>query len=179
MIQPINSLLTRQNKINLKQKNHKEQVTISFKAIQFLKIADKFKPIERDLLTETQKFITNGKGAKFLGRSLFSEVFNFVKFKDIVIKKPNLKDDFYQEIKALKAVSVSLTKSQHFVAQAYDDERDEYYLLSTKVEGSAPDIFGCPWNKRNLKGFFSGMFEMAEIPYYLKNLIVQICLRSF
>lgn len=168
MILPINTVQNQHNRTNLKNYNYRKPKAsfITFKAVQFLEIAAKFKPIERDLLTETQNFITRGKGVKSIGKGLFSEVFNFNKFKNIVIKKPFAHDNFQQEAEALKAVPSSLNKTQQFVARAYDDNTNNYYLLSTKVDGKSPDAFWHPWNKMNLKSLFKGMFEMDKAGLY-------------
>lgn len=167
MILPINTAQNPQNRIKLKEnKNTAKNNAINFKAVKFLEIASKYEPIKYDLLAETKSFIKNGYNVSSLGKGLFAEVFSFDKFKNIVIKKPFRHDNFEQEAQALKALPSTLSKSQQFVARAYDDDTGNYYLLSTKVNGESPSEFWAPWNRTSLRGLFRGLFEMDKAGLY-------------
>ena len=153
--------------INTATNSNKRNNNLTFKAVTFVNIADKFKPIQKDLLKETDKFIKGEEdNVEKIGEGVFSKAFTFFKFDNIVIKASKIVDDFMQEMQALKNLPATLSHSQQFAARAYDDQTNKYYILSTKVEGDSPDPFMTPWNRRTLKNLFTGLFEMDKAGIY-------------
>lgn len=167
MISPINNALKVQySRKKNKTQNRNVNNLPTFKAVQMLEVSSKYRHLERDLISEIKQFSKYGRNALSIGKGLFSEVFQFNKFKNIVIKRPFGNDNLEQEANALKAVPSSLPNSQHFVARAYDDDTNKYYLLSTMVSGKSPHPSTRPWGKDSLKSLFTGMYELDKAGLY-------------
>jgi len=153
------------NCIQNKQYNYSKQP--SFKKMVLYRLKPEFKPIEKELLDEIVLFHKTKSNAKFLGQGLFSKVYEFIKFPNIVIKDAVLNcDNFKQEEEGLINTPETLTTSQHYVTTAFEDQEYKYYLLSTKVDGDSANPQTNPWTSRNLKNLFDGMFEMDKKGFY-------------
>lgn len=121
---------------------------------------------KNSLKEEVDTFTLAKKNVKYLGNGLFADAYAFKKFPDIVIKKSNTGDDFSEEEKNLKLIASEIKNTQKFVARVYDDEEDEFYLLSTKVDGESPDPEDNPLTRDHIRNLFNTMFEMDDTGLY-------------
>ena len=88
---PVNQEIVKNH--NKQQKNNQ----VSFKSTMILDIAEKFKPIEKNLLSEMDVFVKNKINSRHIGTGLFANAYSLKKIPDIVIKVPKLHDSFEQE----------------------------------------------------------------------------------
>ena len=139
---------------------------IAFGEFKILSIDDQYKSEQEDIQKKAEDFIEKGKGGRFLGQGLFSKVYDLLKLDGIVIKESMGTDNFAAEETAMKNLPKVLSGSQKFIARGYDDELEEYFILSTKVKGISPAPYNNPWTERHLKNLFDGMFEMDKEGFY-------------
>lgn len=139
----------------------------SFGAILYKKVAPEFESQKEMLKDELDIFSASKKNAQFLGKGLSAEAYALKKMPEIVVKYAfNKKETFENEQNNLELVPKSLEESQKFVARAYDDEENCYYLVSTKVKGDSADPQKMPWTSKHLKSLFDGLFKMDREGVY-------------
>ena len=149
-------------------KNHNKQQKnnqVSFKSTMILDIVEKFKPMEKNLLSEMDIFVKNKINSRHIGSGLFANAYSLKKIPDIVIKVPKQRDSFEQEAGILKKLPAALAASQQFIARIADNLGNKY-LISTKVNGEAPDPECNPWSALSLKSLFKNLFELDKAGIY-------------
>lgn len=139
----------------------------SFGQIFFRDIDSNYENKKEQLEKELDIFSASKKNATLLGAGISAEAYSLKKMPEIVVKQPFDKTEtFEDEQKNLKIFPKSLWESQQFVARAYDDEENCYYLLSTKVKGKSPDPNDMPWTQTHLITLFDGLYKMDKEGVY-------------
>jgi len=139
---------------------------ISFGAVIIGYIDPSYRKLKDELQNELEIFSGCKDNATLLGKGVFGEAYSLDKFPDIVIKQAfNKQEDFIQEEKNLTSIPKYL-KVQKFVARAYDDIENRYYLLSTKVNGKSPDPKSNPWTVDHLKDLFETFNQLDQKGIY-------------
>ena len=78
---PVNQEIVKNH--NKQQKNNQ----VSFKSTMILDIAEKFKPIEKKILAETDIFTKNKINVEHIGSGLFANAYKFDNLPNLVIKE--------------------------------------------------------------------------------------------
>ncbi len=113
---------------------------------------------------------TNGKNAKKLGQGLFAEAY-LIKGTKCVIKKSKpgkpaaINGDFSQEAKALLNIPSGFTHAQRLIGNV-ETEDENFYLLSTFVDGKIPDGDKIKWNKESLSSILSSLADLDAARVY-------------
>lgn len=115
-----------------------------------------------------------------LGEGMFATVYKFVgepyvikeSLPDNIAKIKN--NNFSKEAEMLEKVS-SVPTSQKLVAQV-KTEKDNYYLISTLVQGTKPDPLTNPLSKMHLSSIFKNLRKLDELGIYHNDLNTGNCL---
>ena len=129
--------------------------------------------ISDDLAQKIDDFEETHKNAKELGSGLFATAYvlngtNYVIKESLPTKLARKQNDnFFPEARALEMLPPSVKNTQRLVAHV-KTEKDNYYLLSTFVEGLPASYPSHPWNKNSFlvpAQAFSG--DMTEFSRHL------------
>ena len=147
---------------------NKKYYSPSFKKIIYKSYNPKYDSNKEPLRNEIDSFSKNPYScAKFLGQGVCAKAYELDNFDDFVIKEATSKDDFSLEEKGLRLLDNEINNVQRFVARAYDDKKDKFYLLTTKINGNCADyIDNLPLNKNQLDNFFDVLFELDSKGIY-------------
>ena len=113
---------------------------------------------------------TNGKNAMKLGQGLFAEAF-LINGTNCVIKrsKPGkavgINGDFSQEAQALLKVPKGFTHAQRLIGNV-ETEDENFYLLSTFVNGEIPDGKKTKWDRKSLSSILKSLAELDTAKVY-------------
>lgn len=139
----------------------------NFGTILYKGVAPDFEAQKEVIKKELDIFSTSKNNAQPLGEGLSAKAYVLKKMPQIVVKQAFDKTEtFEDEQNNLELVPRSLEDSQKFVARAYDDEENCFYLLSTKVDGKPSDPQNMPWTQKHLKNLFDGLFKMDKAGVY-------------
>lgn len=139
----------------------------SFGQIIFKDVSSKYKDQKEQLEKELDIFSGSKKNAQFLGSGISAEAYILKKMPEVVVKQAfDKKETFEDEQKNMNLIPSGLDNAQKFVARAYDDEENRYYLLSTKIEGKCADPQTMPWTRKHLKSLFDGLLKLDKSGVY-------------
>lgn len=139
----------------------------SFGQIIFKDVSSKYEDKKEQLEKELDIFSGSKKNAQFLGSGISAEAYILKKMPEVVVKQAfDKKETFEDEQKNMNLMPSGLDNAQKFVARAYDDEENRYYLLSTKIEGKCADPQTMPWTRKHLKSLFDGLLKLDKSGVY-------------
>lgn len=139
----------------------------SFGQIIFKDVSLKYEAQKEQLEKELDVFSSSKKNAEFLGSGISASAYLLKKLPEVVVKEAfDRKETFEDEHKNMTLLPLDLVNAQKFVARAYDDEENRYYLLSTKVEGNSANPQTMPWTRNHLKSLFDGSLKMDKAGVY-------------
>ncbi|MBQ8168215.1 hypothetical protein IJZ97_02220, partial [bacterium] len=115
--------------------NTSNRYSPTFKAIKTISISDKYKQILHIIICEIEDFTNGNKLFKEIGKGMFSRVYQMNTFKNIIFKQTLSSDTYEAEEKALKLAPQKIKNSQKFIGRFFDDVRNEYFILTTRVSG--------------------------------------------
>lgn len=148
--------------------NTSNRYSPTFKAIKTISISDKYKQMLPSIICEIEDFTNGNKLFKEIGKGMFSRVYQMNTFKNIIFKQTLSSDTYEAEEKALKLAPQKIKNSQKFIGRFFDDVRNEYFILTTRVSGKKanPNQVDCRWNKKRLDNLFMALFEMDKVGFY-------------
>ncbi len=137
--------------------------------------------ISDDLAQKIDDFEETHKNAKELGSGLFATAYvlngtNYVIKESLPTKLARKQNDnFFPEARALEMLPPSVKNTQRLVAHV-KTEKDNYYLLSTFVEGLPASYPSHPWNKNSFDGLFETLLSLDKAGIYHNDINQANCL---
>src|SRR5574344_644575 len=137
--------------------------------------------LPNDLDNKIDEFEETHDNAKKLGSGLFASAYlingtNYV-IKESLPDEYSIKQNknFFPESNALMLLPKNFKNSQQLVAHV-QTEKNNYYLLSTFVEGKARKYPDYPWNKKSFTELFKTLYTLDSLKIYHNDVNQSNCL---
>ncbi len=137
--------------------------------------------ISDELAQKIDDFEETHKDARELGSGLFARAY-ILNGTNCVIKESlpsefakKQNKDFFPEAQALEMLPPSVKNTQKLIALV-QTEKDNYYLLSTFVEGTPASYPEHPWDKSSFDGLFETLLSLDKAGIYHNDINQANCL---